>query len=149
MLEAIRSSTTSVDLLTYSWWRGQITRTFADALAECARAGVRVRLMVDSLGGRGLRHRMVDRIRDAGVLVHLFRPYASYKIWNLNLRTHRRALVCDQKVAFTGGVGIAQQWTGDARTAGEWREPTTACAVQPSTASTRRSSATGCRRPTS
>lgn len=122
MLEAIRSATTSVDLLTYSWWSGPITNTFAETLAERARAGVRVRLMVDSLGGRPLRKGPVDRLRDAGVLVHFFRPYATYKIWNLNLRTHRRVLVCDQEVAFTGGVGIAQEWTGDARTTDEWRD---------------------------
>jgi cardiolipin synthase len=122
MLDAIRQSTTSVDLLTYSWWSGPITHTFADALAERARAGVRVRLMVDSLGGRGLGEQLASRMRDAGVQVHFFRPYTTYKIWNLNLRTHRRALVCDQHVAFTGGVGIAQEWTGDARTADQWRE---------------------------
>jgi cardiolipin synthase len=122
MLEAIRSATTSVDMLTYSWWGGPITDTFAEALAERARAGVRVRLMVDSLGGRPLRKGPVDSLRDAGVQLHFFRPYSTYKIWNLNLRTHRRALVCDQEVAFTGGVGIAQEWAGDARTADEWRE---------------------------
>ncbi len=122
MLEAIRSATISVDLLTYSWWRGPITHTFAEALAERARAGVRVRVMVDSLGGRQLHRALADSMRDAGVLLHFFRPYATYKIWNLNLRTHRRALVCDQDVAFTGGVGIGQEWAGDARSADEWRE---------------------------
>ncbi|CAN5910423.1 phospholipase D-like domain-containing protein [soil metagenome] len=122
MLDAIRDATASVDLLTYSWWSGQITHTFADALAERARAGVRVRLMVDSLGGRQLSDEMADGMRAAGVLVYFFRPYLSYKLWNLNLRTHRRVLVCDQQVAFTGGVGIAQQWAGDARNADEWRE---------------------------
>jgi len=93
-----------------------------DDLAARARAGVRVRVMVDSLGGRGLDGPLAAQMRDAGVMVHFFRPYRTYKIWNLNLRTHRRALVCDQEVAFTGGVGIAQEWTGDARTADEWRE---------------------------
>lgn len=122
MLDAIRQATRSVDLLTYSWWSGQITQTFAEALAERARAGVRVRVMVDSLGGRGLGRALTTQMRDAGVLVHFFRPYRTYKIWNINLRTHRRALVCDQEVAFTGGVGIGQEWTGDARTADEWRE---------------------------
>ena len=122
MLDAIRRATTSVDLLTYSWWSGPITQTFADALAARARAGVRVRVMVDSLGGRGLDHRLTEQMRTAGALVHFFRPYTTYKIWNLNLRTHRRALVCDQEVAFTGGVGIGQEWTGDARDADEWRE---------------------------
>lgn len=122
MLDAIRSATTSVDLLTYSWWSGQITRTFAAALTERARSGVRVRLMVDSLGGRGLDRSLATRMRDAGVQVHFFRPYTTYKLWNLNLRTHRRALVCDQDVAFTGGVGIGQEWTGDVRNPDEWRE---------------------------
>lgn len=122
MLEAIRAAHTWVDMLTYSWWSGDITRTFADALAERARAGVRVRLMVDALGGRGLDREMIAGLRDAGVLVHLFRPYTSLKIWNLNLRSHRRVLVCDDEVAFTGGVGIAQEWVGDARDAGEWRD---------------------------
>lgn len=122
MLEAIRAATTSVDLLTYSWWSGQITQTFADTLAERARDGVRVRVMVDSLGGRQLDDETAGRMRDAGAQVYFFRPYTSYKIWNLNMRTHRRVLVCDQQVAFTGGVGIAQQWVGDARNSEEWRE---------------------------
>lgn len=122
MLDAIRTARTSVDLLTYSWWGGQITHTFADALAERARAGVRVRLMVDALGGRQLERDLAGRMRRAGVQVHRFRPYTTYKLWNLNLRTHRRALVCDQDVAFTGGVGIAQEWTGDARASDEWRD---------------------------
>jgi cardiolipin synthase len=104
MLEAIRAARTSVDMLTYSWWSGEITHAFARALAERARAGVRVRLMVDALGGRGLDRDMVAGLRNAGVLVHLFRPYTSLKIWNLNLRSHRRVLVCDDEVAFTGGV---------------------------------------------
>jgi cardiolipin synthase len=122
MLEAIRAARTSVDMLTYSWWSGEITHTFAHALAERARAGVRVRLMVDALGGRGLEGDMIADLRGAGVLVHLFRPYMSAKIWNLNLRSHRRVLVCDDEVAFTGGVGIAQEWVGDARDASEWRD---------------------------
>jgi cardiolipin synthase len=98
------------------------TRQFADALMVRARAGVRVRVLLDSFGSRLMDGDLVERLRAAGAQVERFRPYPSWKLWRFNLRTHRRVLVCDDEVAFTGGAGIAEEWTGDARSADEWRD---------------------------
>lgn len=122
MLAAIEGATSSIDFLTYVYWTGEVTRTFADALAERARAGVRVRVLLDSFGTRQMDDALLTRLREAGAQVERFRPYASWKIWKYNLRTHRRVLVCDEDVAFTGGAGIAEEWTGDARGPDEWRD---------------------------
>lgn len=112
MLDAIEQAERSVDLMTYIWWGGPIAVRFARTLADRARAGVRVRLLLDSVGARDLDARLEAAMRDAGVVVEYFRPRWSWKLWQLNMRTHRRVLVCDDEVAFTGGAGIAQEWMG-------------------------------------
>lgn len=114
MLDAIRAAEHSVDFLTFVWWTGPITDRFADAFVERARAGVRVRVMLDGFGARKIDRAQRDRMRDAGVQVAEFRPFPSWRAWRMNMRTHRRVLVCDGTVAFTGGVGIAQQWADGA-----------------------------------
>lgn len=122
MLAAIAQAERSVDLLTYIWGAGEVSRQFADALADRARAGVRVRVLLDAIGARGLPAHLIQRMRRAGAVVERFHPLTSWKVWQWNVRTHRRVLVCDDAVAFTGGVGIDQDWAGDARHAGETRD---------------------------
>ncbi|MDX1620738.1 MAG: phospholipase D-like domain-containing protein [Nitriliruptorales bacterium] len=112
MLEAIRAAEHTVDLMTYIWWGGEVAERFAVALADRARNGVRVRLLLDSVGSRDLDEGLEQQMRDAGVTLEYFRPRWSWKLWQLNMRTHRRVLVCDDHLAFTGGVGIAQEWMG-------------------------------------
>lgn len=122
MLEAIADARRTVDLLTYAWWTGEITEQVAEALAERARAGVRVRVVVDAIGGWAMPDEQAELLSEAGVEFRRFRPMDEPKMWRNSHRTHRRALVVDGVIGMTGGVGIAQEWTGDGRTPGSWRE---------------------------
>jgi cardiolipin synthase len=122
MLEAIEDATTSIDFLTFIYWTGQIAEDFAGALARRAAAGVRVRVLLDGVGARLMDRTLVDRMRDAGAEVEWFRPPVQWRVWEVEHRTHRKVLVCDEEVGFTGGVGIAEEWCGDARHPGEWRD---------------------------
>lgn len=121
MMEAIEASTRCIDFLTFVYWRGDIARRFADALAARARDGVRVRVLLDAFGCRLMPKELVPMMRQAGVEVRQFRPL-SWRLWRVDKRTHRKILVCDEQIAFTGGVGIAEEWEGQARHPGEWRD---------------------------
>lgn len=122
MLDAIESAEHTVDFMTYVWWTGDICDRFAAALAGRAASGLRVRVLVDAIGGRLMDDALVERMRDAGVLFERFRPVSDLKMWRNTHRTHRRVLLVDGQVAFTGGTGIAQEWVGDARGPDEWRD---------------------------
>jgi cardiolipin synthase A/B len=122
MLDAIRAAERSVDMLTFVYWRGQIADDFATALAERARAGVEVRVLLDAFGARPMSRELIVRMTDAGADVRWFRPLLRWKLHQAQHRTHRKLLVCDGVVGFTGGVGIAEEWCGDARGPDEWRD---------------------------
>ncbi|MEU6100671.1 phospholipase D-like domain-containing protein [Streptomyces flaveolus] len=122
MLEAIRSAQHTVDMMTFVYWRGSIAHDFAAALAERARAGVRVRLLLDGFGAKEIEQELLDSMDAAGVQVAWFRRPLWLSPFKQNHRCHRKALVIDEHTAFTGGVGIAQEWCGDARTPDEWRD---------------------------
>ncbi|WP_180303938.1 phosphatidylserine/phosphatidylglycerophosphate/cardiolipin synthase family protein [Streptomyces sp. JV178] len=122
MLGAIRSARHTIDMMTFVYWRGQIARDFAAALAERADAGVRVRLLLDGFGAKEIEGRLLDLMTDAGVQVAWFRKPVWLSPFKQNHRCHRKALVVDEHTAFTGGVGIAEEWCGDARTPSEWRD---------------------------
>ena len=122
MLEAIRAARDSIDFLTFVYWTGDVADQFSRALAERARAGVRVRVLLDAVGARAMPDAHVERMRDAGAEVVVFRPPVRWKLWQSTHRTHRKVLVCDRRLGFTGGVGIASEWEGDAEQPGEWRE---------------------------
>ena len=122
MLEAIGAATSTINFETYIYWSGEIGQRFADALAERRRAGVRVNVLVDWLGSNRLDERVVKTLEDAGVEVRRYHPLRWYNIHRLNNRTHRKLLVVDGRIGFTGGVGIADQWTGDAQDADHWRD---------------------------
>ncbi len=121
MLDAIRSSTRSIEFLTFVFWKGEITTEFANAFAERARAGVRVRVLLDTLGSRHIRKELVEQMREAGCDLRWFRAVDS-PLTRANHRTHRKLLICDETTAFTGGVGIAQEWTGNAQHVDDWRD---------------------------
>ncbi|MFE1442206.1 phosphatidylserine/phosphatidylglycerophosphate/cardiolipin synthase family protein [Streptomyces sp. NPDC058739] len=122
MLDAIRSAEHTVDMMTFVYWRGRIAREFAGALAERARAGVRVRLLLDGFGAKEIERELLGLMESAGVQVAWFRKPVWLSPFKQNHRCHRKALVVDEHTAFTGGVGIAQEWCGDARGPGEWRD---------------------------
>ncbi|MFF0585130.1 phosphatidylserine/phosphatidylglycerophosphate/cardiolipin synthase family protein [Streptomyces sp. NPDC003781] len=122
MLDAVRGAERTVDMMTFVYWRGQIARDFAAALADRARAGVRVRLLLDGFGAKEIEQGLLDAMEDAGVQVAWFRRPLRLSPFKQNHRCHRKALVIDEHTAFTGGVGIAEEWCGDARNPGEWRD---------------------------
>ncbi|MFG3153325.1 phosphatidylserine/phosphatidylglycerophosphate/cardiolipin synthase family protein [Streptomyces sp. NPDC048219] len=122
MLAAIRSAQHTVDMMTFVYWRGRIAHDFAAALAERARAGVRVRLLLDGFGAKEIEPELLDTMDTAGVQVAWFRRPLWLSPFKQNHRCHRKALVIDEHTAFTGGVGIAQEWCGDARNPDEWRD---------------------------
>ena len=123
MLEAIRGADNTVDMLTFIYWKGGIAQEIAHALAERARAGCRVRLVLDFFGARLLETDLVEMMEEAGVHVHWFRPIEKTSdISDAGERTHRKLLIVDERVAFVGGVGIAEEWEGDANGPDEWRD---------------------------
>lgn len=122
MLEAIGAARESIHLLTYVYWQGGIARDFARALADAVGRGVEVRLLLDAYGAAKMKPTLVDELEAAGVIVAWFHPIDWYNIRRLNQRTHRKVLVVDGEIAFTGGVGIAEEWSGDAGGPNEWRD---------------------------
>ncbi len=122
MLDAIRSARSTVDLMTFVYWKGDIAREFAYTMADRAKAGVRVRLLIDALGGRLIERTLVREMDDAGVQVEWFRMPFLKSPFKSNHRLHRKVCIVDGRIGFTGGVGIAEEWCGDARNKNEWRE---------------------------
>jgi cardiolipin synthase len=122
MLSAIENARYTVDMMTFVYWRGDIARQFAATLAARARAGVRVRLLLDGFGSRLIEKDLLDDMDRAGVEVAWFRKPLSLSPFKQNHRCHRKVLVVDEQTAFTGGVGIAEEWCGDARNEHEWRD---------------------------
>jgi len=122
MIEAIQSAQRTIDFATFVYWRGDIAPEFADALGERARAGVEVNVLLDAMGAAKMDRTLVNRLREAGAQVEWFRPPHWYTLHKLNNRTHRKILVVDGRVGFTGGVGIAEEWTGNCETPEHWRD---------------------------
>jgi cardiolipin synthase len=122
MLAAIRAAKKSITFESYIYWSGDIGREFADALAERARAGVKVYVLLDWLGSSKLDPKQIETMVDAGVSVRRFHEPAWYHLDKMNNRTHRKVLVIDGKVGFTGGVGIADVWSGHAQDPDHWRD---------------------------
>ncbi|MFJ4829928.1 phosphatidylserine/phosphatidylglycerophosphate/cardiolipin synthase family protein [Streptomyces sp. NPDC088747] len=122
MLESIRGAEHTVDMMTFVYWRGEIARQFATALADRARAGVRVRLLLDGFGSRLIEQDLLDLMEQAGAEVAWFRKPLYLSPLKQNHRCHRKVLVVDEETAYTGGVGIAEEWCGDARNEQEWRD---------------------------
>ena len=122
MLDAICQARDSVHLLTYVYWAGDIARQFADDLSAAARRGVHVRLLVDAVGGHKMAPAMVDELKRAGCNFAWFRPLRWYNVGRFNNRTHRKVMVVDGHTGFTGGVGIAEVWTGHAQDPDHWRD---------------------------
>jgi cardiolipin synthase len=108
--------------LTFVYWKGEVGERFAEALAERARAGVRVRVLLDGWGAHAIDTSCVAMMKAAGVQVRWFRPLSRFQLHKANHRTHRKVLIVDEAVGFTGGVGIADEWDGDARNEHEWRD---------------------------
>ena len=122
MLEAIRGAKLTINFETYIYWSGEIGREFVEALSERARAGVEVQVLIDWVGSQKMEESLVDRLKQAGVEVRHFHPLKWFHLARMNNRTHRKLLVVDGRVGFTGGVGIADNWDGNADSPEHWRD---------------------------
>ena len=122
MLAAIQGAQKSITFETYIYWSGDIGKQFADALSERARAGVRVHVLLDWVGSAKMDESYLTEMQEAGVQIEKFHKPHWYNLARLNNRTHRKLLVVDGQVGFTGGVGIAPQWMGNAQDPDHWRD---------------------------
>ena len=122
MLAAIQGAKKSITFETYIYWSGDIGKQFADALSERARAGVRVHVLLDWVGSANMDESYLTEMKEAGVQIEKFHKPHWYNLARLNNRTHRKLLVVDGQVGFTGGVGIAPQWMGNAQDPDHWRD---------------------------
>ena len=122
MLKAIREARRTINFETYIYWSGKVGKEFADALSERARGGVKVNVLIDWVGSQKMDDALLDEMRQAGVRIEKYHPLAWYTLDKLNNRTHRKLLVTDGRVGFTGGVGIADEWNGHAQDPDHWRD---------------------------
>ena len=122
MLSAVRAAEKTICLETYIYWSGDIGRQFADVLAEKAKAGVKVHVIIDWIGSRRIDSSLLRLMENAGVEVERYNPLVWYAPTRLNHRDHRKLLIVDGKVGFTGGAGLADIWKGNAANPGEWRD---------------------------
>jgi cardiolipin synthase len=122
MLKVVRSAEKSICLETYIYWSGEVGREFADALAERARAGVKVHVIIDWVGSRKIDGSLLNFMAQAGVEVERYNPLVWYAPTRINHRDHRKLLVVDGRIGFTGGAGIADIWKGNAESPERWRD---------------------------
>jgi cardiolipin synthase len=125
MLEAIRGARHSINFEVYIFESDDTGREFIEAFKERARAGVEVRLLLDAFGSFKLKRAHRRELLEAGVRLKFFRPLALRNLVRLYRRTHRRAIVIDGRIGFTGGAAISNKWRGDTRTPKEWRDSMT------------------------
>lgn len=122
MLDAIRGARVSITFETYVYWSGEVGEQFAKAFAERAHAGIPVHVTIDWVGSVKMDQSLLELMEDAGVEVERYRPLHWYNLGRMNNRTHRKLLVVDGRIGFTGGVGIADEWSGNAQDPDHWRD---------------------------
>ncbi|MBA3497610.1 MAG: cardiolipin synthase B [Gemmatimonadales bacterium] len=122
MLAAIGEARRTITFETFIYWSGSIGKALSEAMAERARAGVKVHVLLDWVGSGKMDDAMLEDMERAGVEVVKYHPLHWYNLGRLNNRTHRKLLVVDGAIGFTGGVGIADTWLGNAQDPDHWRD---------------------------
>jgi cardiolipin synthase len=122
MLEAIDKAERSITIEAYIYWAGDIGLKFAHALAAAAQRGVRVKLLLDAVGSQSVGNEILEILEKGGCHLAWYNPIRWHRLRRINNRTHRKSLIVDGRVGFTGGAGIADQWTGDAQDDQHWRD---------------------------
>jgi cardiolipin synthase len=122
MLAAIERASTSITIEAYIYWAGEIGQQFATALADRARAGCKVKILLDAIGSSSIGADILDVLEGGGCQIAWYNPVRWYSLGRFNNRTHRKSLIIDGRLAFTGGAGIADHWRGNARNPDEWRD---------------------------
>lgn len=123
MLEAIRDARHTVNFESYIMKSDTVGRQFRDAFCERAHAGVEVRVLVDGVGsGWSLKNSDVRMMKEAGCKFAYYHPTHSFRVDRTNRRSHRRALIVDGRIGFTGGAGFSDKWGGHAQDPDHWRD---------------------------
>ena len=122
MLEAIQSAEVSINIEAYIYWDGAVGKRFANALASRAKSGVVVKILLDAVGSTSIGEENLRTLEQGGCQVAWYNPIHWYTIGRFNHRTHRKSLVIDGDLAFTGGAGIADLWEGHAQDPDHWRD---------------------------
>jgi cardiolipin synthase A/B len=122
MLDAIRRAERSVTIEAYIYWSGSIGMEFAQALADRSRAGVAVKILLDGVGSASIGPSILETLEAGGCQVAWYNPIRWYSLGRFNNRTHRKSLIIDGGIAFTGGAGIADKWLGNAQDRDHWRD---------------------------
>ena len=122
MLKAISEAQFSVTIEAYIYWAGDIGRRFGDALAARAQAGVCVKILLDAVGSSTIGDEILNILQNGGCQLAWYNPVRLYSMGRFNNRTHRKTLLIDGRIAFTGGAGIADHWMGHAEDKHHWRD---------------------------
>jgi hypothetical protein len=122
MLDAINGAKYSITIEAYIYWAGEIGMQFANALGAAARRGVRVKILLDAVGSASVGAEILKILDQGGCHVAWYNPFRIGHLRRINNRTHRKSLIIDGRIGFTGGAGIADHWTGDAQDDKHWRD---------------------------
>jgi cardiolipin synthase A/B len=122
MLDAIHLAQYSITIEAYIYWAGEIGQRFAEAIAERAQRGVQVKILLDAVGSSTVGKEILRTLHESGCEVEWYNPVFWATIGRFNNRTHRKSLIVDGCVAFTGGAGIADHWMGHAQDSRHWRD---------------------------
>ena len=122
MLEAIERAELSITIEAYIYWAGEIGLVFAQALAAKAKSGVKVKILLDAVGSASIGDEILKTLESGPCQVAWYNPIRSYTFGRFNHRTHRKSLIIDGRIAFTGGAGIADHWRGNAEDPAHWRD---------------------------
>ena len=122
LFDAMAAARESIHFSTFIYESGRVPTRFADALSAAARRGIEVRVVLDSRGSKKIQPALITQMREAGCQVRWFQAVKWLTWARYNHRTHRKLLIVDGKLAFTGGVGIADEWDGDGDSPAHWRD---------------------------
>ncbi len=122
MLSAIEHAQCSITIEAYIYWAGDVGKRFAQALAARAKDGIGVKILLDAVGSSTIGDEILEILEQGGCQLAWYNPARLYSIGRLNHRTHRKSLIIDGRLAFTGGAGIADHWMGHAQDSQHWRD---------------------------
>ena len=122
MLADIWAARQRISFESFIYGEGEVSAAFTDALSNAAARGVEVRIVLDAFGSSKLPATSQSALTGSGAKIVWFNPLRPWTVEETNYRTHRKVLVVDGRVAYTGGMGLADHWRGDARSSEEWRD---------------------------
>jgi cardiolipin synthase len=122
LVASIQSAQRTITYAQYFYEDGPVARDIAEALAERCRAGVGVNVLLDAFGSLSIPREYLELMRVSGCHVAWFRPLSQYIFRRYHKRNHRRILVVDGRIGYTGGAGVSRKWMGNGRTEGHWRD---------------------------